>query len=131
MADTLWRGVAGLIVFIIGYLVLALLLEFIFGFANLVSQNWSLNTAQIIGALLGGVVGVGGGVIGLDAVLSRYPAKGIAVAFIMINMLIVVGDFVIVPNALGQHVVIVQAVRALTASASAFYVLWLGRKFWE
>jgi hypothetical protein len=122
-----WRGVAGFFVFLIGWFLLAALLELLFGLANLVADNWSEKWSHIIGAAIGGFVGVGGGKLALDKIIKDYPAKSIASVFIALNAIVAIGDLIIVPMQSYDVTVGVQIARAATASVGAYYVLWMGR----
>lgn len=119
----IWRGVLGFIVFAIGFFLLAFVMELMFGLTSALSPS----LAAVFGAAIGGFVGVGGGKLAVDGLVKTYPAKPIAMMFIILNIAVVVGDLLIVGPEGYNLTVAVQVTRGITASIGAFYVLWLGR----
>ncbi len=122
-SGTFWRGLAGVLLVMLGYLVMAFIIELLTGLANYVSNGWPESWSRYFGAVAGAIIGTGGGKLFAQAVLKSYPRRGVSLGFIFLNVWLIVGD-ALYPG----PTTALQIVRAIVTIAATLAMIWPGDK---
>lgn len=123
MTLTLWRGVGGFLLLLLGYLVAAFVIEFLTAIANGISHGWPSLWSRYFAAVASAIIGTAAGWLLASGVLKALPRRGVALAFIFLNVWIIVGDL-IYPG----PTTALQIVRAVVCIGATLAMVWPGDK---
>jgi hypothetical protein len=118
---TIWRGVAGVVLVVVGFFVGAFVIEFLTALANAISHGWPASWSRYFGAVAGGFIGTFAGKLLAQAVLKTYPRRGVSLGFVFLNLWLILGDLIYPGPTTG-----IQIVRAAVAIAAALITIWPG-----
>jgi len=118
----IWRGVAGFFILLTGYLVAAMVIEFLTALAAAISHGWPEAWSRYFGAAMGAVIGVGAGSGLIVVALKTYPRRGVALAFVALNVVVIVGDL-LYPAPTGG----LQIARAVVTILATLAMIWPGK----